>query len=326
MIDQTPSPQRDAAERDLRRPSRQRHRPLHRGGHARVGLEILDCLPVDLRRVGQRVVQSQVMMLVADMRTMLLKALARAPRFKGRDRLSSRVSESFAPRPITIEGGLRMILDPYEWIQQAIIIHGYTEPATTKLIQRLLSAGDVFVDVGAHVGHHALVGAKAVGSGGTVVAIDPQPYNAERIGQNALLNNMSQIEVIPAAISDYDGFARFPFQLGRDRARFAIGGSPNDTSVTFECAVRRLDTVLESRGIQRVRLLKIDVEGFESQVLAGLGARLEVCEHVIFEQLPQDGGSAAQLLRDSGFEMMTVQGDPYSTSGLLPEGNIWARR
>ena len=259
------------------------------------------------------------------MRKILLKALQKVPQFRGRDRLSSRVSASFAPKPVTINGGLQMILDPYEWIQQEIILNGCTEPSTTKLIQRLLSSGDVFVDVGAHVGHHALVGAKAVGSIGKVIAIDPQPYNADRIGQNALLNGMSQIEVIPAAISNFAGFARFPFQVGRDRARFAIGGSPNDTPVTFECAIRTLDNILESRNIERVKLIKIDVEGFEPQVLTGLGLRLKMCEHIIFEQLPEDNGTAARILQDNGFRLMTVEGDPYISGERLPEGNIWAQ-
>lgn len=255
---------------------------------------------------------------------MLLRALHKAPYFKGRDRLSSAISASFAPKPTVTDGGFRMILDPYEWIQQTIILNGNTEPLTSKLMQQLLKPGDIFVDVGAHVGHHVLVAAKAVGASGKVIAIDPQPYNADRIGQNALLNNMRQVEVIPAAVSDREGFARFPFQSGRDRARFSLGGSSNDSSITFECPLRRLDNILIDRNIERVRLLKVDVEGFEAQVLTGLGTKLRYCDNIIFEQLPDDSGSAANILETEGFELKTVEGQPLASVSRLPEGNIWA--
>jgi len=259
-----------------------------------------------------------------NMRIIILRALSRVRYFKGRDKIISAISDTFKTKSVRIDGSLRMILDPYEWIQQEIILKGCIEPITTDLIQRLLSAGDVFVDVGAHVGHHSLIAAQAVGAAGVVIAIDPQPYNADRIGQNALLNGMSQIEVLNAAALDKDSFDSFPFQTARDRARFAISGSPNDTLVFFNCPVRRLDGILTCRKIRKVRVLKIDVEGFEFQVLKGLGERISDCDHIIFENLPGHGKEAVGLLQDHGFKLRSVNGNPFDPNGSLPEGNVWA--
>lgn len=259
-------------------------------------------------------------------RRRLLKLLANAPQFRGRDRSISGLTDSFKTRPTAIDDGLQMYLDPYEWGQQDILIRGSTEILTTRLMKRLLASGDVFVDVGAHVGHHALVGAKAVGKSGRVIAIDPQPYNADRIGQNAICNGMPQIEVVIAAISDTNGFATLPFQDARDRSRFAIAGSPNDTAVKYECAVRRLDDLFEARGLENIELLKVDVEGFEPQVLRGLGKFLPRCRNVIFEQLPNSDGAAMAMLREADFELRDVEGNAIESLDALTESNVWARR
>ena len=260
------------------------------------------------------------------LRRSIIKILRNAPYFRGRDRLLSSISATYRPKPLTINHGLQMILDPYEWLQQGIIAKGCTEPLTTKLIQRLLTPGDTFVDVGAHIGHHALIGAREVGAAGRVIAIDPQPYNADRIGQNALINDMSQIEIVPIAVSDSEGFARFPFQIGRDRTRLAIGGSPMDTKVMFSCTVRRLENVLNERELRQLDLLKIDVEGFEQQVLDGLGDWLGRCENIIFEQLQRSGDQVIKTLQAAGFTLMTVEGKSYDAASPLPENNIWAQR
>jgi 23S rRNA U2552 (ribose-2'-O)-methylase RlmE/FtsJ len=70
-----------------------------------------------------------------------------------------------------------MDLDGAEWGQLTILVAGSTEPATLKLFEKLLNPGDIVFDIGAHVGHHALVASRAIGPKGRVYAFDPQPYN-----------------------------------------------------------------------------------------------------------------------------------------------------
>ncbi len=51
----------------------------------------------------------------------------------------------------------------------------WLEPETIKLYEKLLEPGDIFIDVGAHVGLHSLIARHHVGPSGKVIAIEPQP-------------------------------------------------------------------------------------------------------------------------------------------------------
>jgi FkbM family methyltransferase len=70
------------------------------------------------------------------------------------------------------------------------------------LFERLLRPGDTLVDLGAHLRWISLIGAKAVGATGKVVAVDPQPYNCDRILANAELNGFDQLTVVAVVLSE----------------------------------------------------------------------------------------------------------------------------
>jgi len=224
-----------------------------------------------------------------------------------------------------------MDLDPGEWIQLEIIAKGSTEPATLRLIRELVCDGDLVIDVGAHVGHHALVAARAVGKSGRVLAIDPQPYNVDRIARNAACNGFTNIEAMCAAAGAEDGFIQLRLQKSNDRARLSLAvPSPNDLDSLIEVPIRRLDTIVEARNMSRVKLIKIDVEGYEWEVLLGLGKRLVDCDNIIFELLnsasTEKSEHLVRLLLDSGFFLKNIEGRQWKMGEVLPESNVWAYR
>ncbi len=261
----------------------------------------------------------------------LLRALYKAPRFRGRDRLIGLVSKSFVEKPTRLRDGLTMLLDPSEWVQQDILVHGATEPGTLRLIAKLVAPGDAVIDVGAHVGHHALVAAKAAGPAGKVIAIDPQPYNADRVARNAQLNGMANVLTIIAAAGDKPGFIKLPIQSDRDRARLSLlEAGPGDTGALVEVPLRRIDEIIESAGLPAVKLIKIDVEGFELEVLLGLAATAAKCANIILEVLDTSmsdrNGKIARFLTDAGFALRTIEGAAWKPGEPLPEQNLWAAR
>ena len=130
----------------------------------------------------------------------LYRALLRGPNFRGRHRLDSALRRMLAPAVDTAPEGLRMQLDDQEWLQIGLLAGEEQEPRTIALQKRLLRPGDTSIDVGAHVGFHALVAARCVGPSGQVIAIDPQPYNADRILTNSALNGLDNILVVVAAV------------------------------------------------------------------------------------------------------------------------------
>lgn len=222
-----------------------------------------------------------------------------------------------------------MILDPQEWLQIELLAGKPQEPLTAALIRRLLRPGDTFVDVGAHVGWFSLQAAKAVGPTGRVVAVDPQPYNCERILANAAANEFANITVVVGAIGDVEGTVLLPNQCVTDKARLTLAGpGVNDTSLSFLTTTYTLPGLDEALGLGRIRVLKVDVEGFELPVFRAARPILRNVENIVFEALPEndrDADTIAAILKEAGFGVASVEGRPLE-SRPVPENNIWARR
>lgn len=225
--------------------------------------------------------------------------------------------------------GVRYLLAPGDLVQREIMLHGAYEPETLALVQRLLSPGDTMVDVGAHVGQFALHASRAVGERGTVVALEPNPRTYQRLLHNIALNRAANVVPVLGAVAERAGVA--PMQLPPDgnwgMSRVAASGSAD-----YRALAMPLSTVLEAVGVQRVDVLKVDVEGVEEQVLRSidLTSRLRP-RHVFLEFIPDlaehQGGSSNALLgllEGAGYALRTIHGDPYSGSGPLPEYNLWA--
>jgi FkbM family methyltransferase len=154
-------------------------------------------------------------------------------------------------------------------IQQWIYYFGIWEPALTTWIRRRLGRGDTFVDVGANIGYYALLGSRTVGPPGRVVAIEASPTIAESLARNIGSNRAENVRTIHAAA------------LGeRSVVRLYRGGDSNSGETTiveafargFECEVQAfpLHELLTDDELRTARLFKIDVEGAEYQVMAGL--------------------------------------------------------
>ena len=264
-------------------------------------------------------------------RLSLMRKLYGLPYFRGRDRLLCYLAEGFKAQPLELASGLLVDLDLREYVQLEIGVRGCVEPQTLELIASIVEPGACVIDVGAHIGWYALAAARAAGSAGKVFAFDPQPYHADRIGRHALLNGMANIISVCAAVGEADGFIALPMQSERDRARLSLfEPGPNDLGVLVEVPLRRLDTFLSAHSIHWVNLLKIDVEGYELEVLRGLGQAIASCKNIVLEML--DATPAARNrdvvdhLTGAGFELKDVSGMRWQWGMPLKESNLWAHR
>jgi len=266
------------------------------------------------------------------MRQVLYAAFLRTPSFKGKGRLTPIIRNLFFQRrPCRIVHGLRIILDPMEWEQADILRDGLSEPLTTKLFGEILKSGDTYVDVGANIGYHTLIARHHVGPQGVVHAVEPQPYNADRILENWRCNNFENITVHVAAAGSEPGFISLPQQPATGRSQLSLGQNESTPQLSFRVPVVRLSSVLAS--LNKIRLLKIDVEGFEEQVLAGLGEEFSKIENVILEILPvvlakdPESFSVLRLLLENRFtQWRTVNGSSWHPGDDLPENNLWTTR
>src|SRR5262245_60430945 len=230
----------------------------------------------------------------------------RVPQFRGKHRVDNWLRQRLSPPRSIVSGGFAMELDPREWAQIALLAEGTHEPMTVTLYGRLLGRGGVYVDVGAHVGFLTLTARMLVGTSGTVIAIEPQPYNCEKVLTNWAINDFDNIVVYVAAAGDTDRSVTLKAQAQTDKSRLTLDGhGVNDSKQSFIVPLVRLDKVLADQNVDHVDLINIDVEGFELEVLRGLGERMTQVRNIILEVLPVTPlpivSEIANLLTTSGF-------------------------
>jgi FkbM family methyltransferase len=223
-------------------------------------------------------------------------------------------------------------VDPADYIGWAIVRHGSYEPASLRLALRIMTEEPgLFVDVGAHAGLFSCAVAAAPGS--RVIAVEPDCGNCAALRANVALNRRRNIAIVNAA-------------AGRDIAVVPIArrASGNSGTVAVEThvtgAVDWATTMPLDRMFSRlvdppVRpvLIKIDTEGLEPQVLAGVDFSGPFRpRNIIMEYEPAFaekswGGLAGMhaFLAAKGYEVLDVTGRPLTRSAVLPEANIWAR-
>lgn len=149
-----------------------------------------------------------------------------------------------------------------------------------RFIWRFCKPGMVFFDVGAHHGLYSVVAACRLGRSGSVVAFEPNPADSRRIRFHSLLNRFfcstAPTEVETLAISDRSGISEFHVPVSGVKTTAALK-KPNDIRSRFKKLQVRtvtLDTYLAQRGIRRLDILKLDIEGAEMLFLDGANQTL----------------------------------------------------
>lgn len=174
----------------------------------------------------------------------------------------AKVLTGMRPGPVDAEREgvkYRLHLDdnPIEW--GILLMPGYEGPEI-QFLRDGLSPGATLVDIGANVGIYALSLAAAVGPQGRVIAVEADAVALGRLRQNAELNGLDQLVIFGCAAGDHEGEARF-----RHKQNFAHSKVADDGDVVVP--MRTLMSILTEMSVIRIDALKIDVEGFEDQVL-----------------------------------------------------------
>jgi len=188
------------------------------------------------------------------------------------------------------------------------------------ILERLLREGDLYVDVGANIGYMAVSASRAVGADGLVLAVEPEPRMRAKLLQNVELNCANNVRIIPMALGDEIGTTHFSVATEEGLSRIDHGKGANPCMVLLEkieVAVTTLDALVEELAIGRhIRLVKIDVEGYEYAVFKGAAKLLQRATTIfIFESNPgalaQNGVSLVEihsLLTDAGYEAYAIKG------------------
>lgn len=123
--------------------------------------------------------------------------------------------------------------------------------------------GGTVVDVGAHVGFFTVRAARAVGAGGRVYSLEPDPATFGRLERNVRANGLSHVSVFQCAVSNYEG--RLSFLSDAHSTESRASTKPADNRILVPCIT--LDAFVRQQGIDRIDCLKIDAELSELQIL-----------------------------------------------------------
>lgn len=143
-------------------------------------------------------------------------------------------------------------------------ISGMYEPHLVACFSKICSPGAVVFDIGANVGFHSLMLSELAGERGHVYAFEPNSENCRLILMASEHNHISNITLLPIALSDQRGWAYFSSHIGSN------GGFVSQQFVTLHGHGTVVPTfTLDEMSLPNVDVIKIDVEGAEYKVLKG---------------------------------------------------------
>jgi FkbM family methyltransferase len=177
---------------------------------------------------------------------------------------------------VRVFGGNHMIVQPSEVTGRMLATSGVGEPHTTALFRNHLALGDVCVDLGANLGFFTLLAAKLVGPIGHVYAVEPAPDVYAALLENLELNCVSNVTALEVAAGAAVGEAVLYDVQGGNAGASSIRRGPDETTdisrMRPPTTVRVLPVthIVAPHHLPRLRLIKIDVEGAEADVLRGL--------------------------------------------------------
>lgn len=231
-----------------------------------------------------------------------LAALTRCyPLMKGGGRLANLPPmRGLSAKPEIVEaklrGGGRLLVPINDYVGRPIFWTGDFDRRVSWVLRRVLRPGDTVLDIGANLGVYAVQAARLVGTGGVVHAVEPQREVAALLEQSVVLNGLTNTTVHRVGLSDHDGEAKLGYREDDTGGRGIVPDEAGRQTLGIE--VREASGFLSGLWAEAdrnvcptVRLMKLDVEGHEPQVLSA--ARAWMARHppdcVLFESHAERG-------------------------------------
>lgn len=171
---------------------------------------------------------------------------------------------------LRVRHGLMLVNRHDTIVGRSLAYYGEYFEREAALFRQLVRPGDVAVDIGANIGAHTLPLAQHVGAAGRVVAFEPVRMNFQLLCANVALNGLDNVDAVPEGLGEKEStvlIADRPARADGNFGALALSEIPGDRPVR----VRRFDDVFDW---PRLRFVKIDVEGMETEVLQGASAVL----------------------------------------------------
>lgn len=202
--------------------------------------------------------------------------------FKGSGKLIRRVisklmiyasSTSRGPTIISTKYNFDIIcMDPIhdKGLETQLYLNGTYEAGTLDVIEKCLRKGDTFIDVGANIGLMSLFALKCVNNNGIIYSFEPEPETFIILRKNIEINKINNIRAYNIGLGEGEYKSVIFTNPYANRGCSSLRKPPNqNNSKRFMVQIKTLDNFIIEHNITNIRMLKIDVEGWELQVLRG---------------------------------------------------------
>lgn len=169
-----------------------------------------------------------------------------------------------------------------EYVINQIRAEGVFEPEITETIESEIENGDTVIDVGSQWGVHLLTMSDAVGNEGHVYGFEPNPDHANAVRKTIQENEIGNIQLVEKGCGSENTTKDLAIR-GDNSGASTFLKEKKTHSRTETVDVIRLDKFLSDFSVESVSLMKIDVEGFEQDVLTGLGEAIQSIQTILIE-------------------------------------------
>lgn len=211
------------------------------------------------------------------------------------------------PGLFELENHIRLYLDPDDYVQCMMFYDVYSREIL-NVLRHFVKPGDTVIDVGAHIGYFSLHLGALVTNLGRVYSFEPDQRARDALVKSVRASGMEWVEVLPLALAACGGSIDFYLAKGLGSSSAVKSIQQQDAARTVVSTASLDELIRTGRVKEDVRVIKIDVEGFEVEVIRGMQTLLRARRPIMIIEVNK--------------EMLEAKGEsPSSLFGLLKSFN-----
>lgn len=196
-------------------------------------------------------------------------------------------------------------------ISSELCIHKKREFFSTEYFEKIITEDMIIIDIGANIGYYALLESQ-LAKKGHIYAIEPVPKNFHLLNRNILLNNCQNISTYSLAIGDVEGILEMYVYDKCNWSSFIF--NPEGKIIdNIQVPVITLDKFIKLHAVDKPNFIRMDVEGFEYNILKGASRTLQANGHLIIciELHPhlmskEKSKECIKMIKDNGFKVKSI--------------------
>lgn len=208
--------------------------------------------------------------------------------------------------------GVRALVPLDDYVGRAMFFFGDLDSKISWVVKKFVRQGDVVLDIGANLGLVSFRLAQIVGPAGVVHSFEPNPKMVDYIQKSLQVNPSLNINIHAIGLGATEGQMTLSVPSGNAGAASLTAKGEAEGTENLQIQVRCLNNVVREEGIGRLDFIKMDVEGFEAEVLTG--ARDVISKFkpkaILFEEhgfnVSKDRPKSFRLLEELGYEVLAI--------------------